>query len=104
MERPRVLKTEMANIDEQIKEAIFNPESIFKHPRNILDTTLPMTKEQKIEALRQWQYDIRDKDTAESENMGIDIKIEEDEDNIESEIVNILIQLNADPNKTRNTC
>lgn len=51
-----------------LKRALVDPASIFKRPQDVLiETTL--TREQKINILRRWEYDMREILVAEEENM-----------------------------------
>jgi hypothetical protein len=45
------------------------PARVFASPQDVLDAE-GLTPEQKIHALRQWEYDAREKEVAEEENMG----------------------------------
>ncbi len=48
--------------------AKLNPSAVFKHPRDVVaESTL--TQEQKVAVLRQWEYDAREMEVAEEENM-----------------------------------
>lgn len=49
-------------------EAKLNPSAVFKHPADVVaEPTL--TPEQKVAVLRQWEYDAREMEVAEEENM-----------------------------------
>lgn len=50
------------------EEALSNPASVFASPKNVLESDL--AREQKIRVLRQWEYDEREREVAEEENMG----------------------------------
>ncbi len=51
-----------------IKEALLNPASAFKHPKEVLDCG-DLSREQKIEMLRRWEYDVRELQVADEEGM-----------------------------------
>jgi hypothetical protein len=64
----------MANIDKKtIQAAIYNPGRFFKSPRDVLRKDLPLaealSKEQKIELLERWVYDVKERAVAVDENM-----------------------------------
>jgi hypothetical protein len=48
--------------------ALTDPASTFTSPKNVL-LNHELSKEQKIEVLRRWDYDMRDIEVAEEENM-----------------------------------
>jgi len=51
-----------------IRQALLDPTSVFSRPEDILrERTL--TREEKIELLRRWEYDARDLEVAAEENM-----------------------------------
>jgi len=52
-----------------IKKAMLNPTSEFTHPEEVL-AEQSLTHEQKIQILRRWEYDARELEVAEEENMG----------------------------------
>jgi hypothetical protein len=52
-----------------IEKAILNPGSEFTHPDEILSEQT-LTHELKIKILRRWEYDARELEVAEEENMG----------------------------------
>jgi len=52
-----------------IEKAILNPGSEFKHPDEILSEQ-SLSRELKIKILRRWEYDARELEVAEEENMG----------------------------------
>lgn len=50
------------------QRALYDPKSAFEYPKDVLaDDTL--TKEQKLKVLQQWEYDARELQVAEEENM-----------------------------------
>lgn len=51
------------------QKSIKNPGSVFKNPQDVLKKN-DLTREQKIEILRRWEYDAREQEVAEEENMG----------------------------------
>lgn len=52
-----------------IEKAILNPGSEFTCPEDVLKQQT-ITREQKIKILRRWEYDARELEVAEEENMG----------------------------------
>lgn len=52
-----------------IEKALLTPEAVFTNPNAVLDQK-KLTREQKIRILRRWEYDARDLEVAEEENMG----------------------------------
>ena len=52
-----------------IERAMLNPGSQFSCPADILCEQV-LTREQKIKILRRWEYDARELEVAEEENMG----------------------------------
>jgi hypothetical protein len=52
-----------------IDKAVLNPGSMFARPADVCDEQA-LTREQKILILRRWEYDARDLEVAEEENMG----------------------------------
>lgn len=53
---------------DKYKRALHDATSVYKHPKEVV-TDETLTREQKIQILRQWEYDIRDMQVAEEENM-----------------------------------
>ena len=51
-----------------IEQAMLDPTSMFSYPDDICKDS-SLTKEQKIKLLRQWEYDARELEVAEEENM-----------------------------------
>jgi len=51
-----------------IEKALFNPTSVFKSPQEVISIK-ELSREQKIKILRQWEYDARELQVAEEENM-----------------------------------
>lgn len=49
-------------------EVKLDPSAAFQRPADVLAES-SLTREQKIEVLRQWEYDAREMDVAEEENM-----------------------------------
>lgn len=69
-----MLKDEsQADQDEEITKAIYNPGSVFKNPKDILDETQAIVQKlstkQKIELLKRWAFDEQEREKAEEENM-----------------------------------
>lgn len=52
-----------------IKQALLNPASVFKTPDEVVNSP-EISHEQKIKILRRWEYDAREMEVAEEENMG----------------------------------
>ena len=52
-----------------LEKAMLNPRSEFSHPEEVLNQQT-ITREQKIKILRRWEYDARELEVAEEENMG----------------------------------
>jgi len=51
-----------------IRQALLDPTQVFNHPADVLrEQTL--TREEKIKILRRWEYDARDLEVADEENM-----------------------------------
>jgi hypothetical protein len=42
-----------------VEKALLNPAAIFKSPQQVIDTK-DLSREQKIEVLRRWEYDVRE--------------------------------------------
>jgi hypothetical protein len=51
-----------------IEKALLNPSSVFNTPEEVLEAE-DISKDQKIEILRRWEYDARQLQVAEEENM-----------------------------------
>ena len=51
-----------------IKRALLDPTAIFRTPQEVLDVQ-DLSRKQKIEILRRWEYDVRELQVAEEENM-----------------------------------
>ncbi len=51
-----------------LEKAMLDPASVFTHPEDVFDDP-SLSREQKIEILRRWEYDARDLEVAEEENM-----------------------------------
>ena len=52
-----------------IEQAMLDPTSVFACPDNVCDEQ-SLTRDQKIKILRRWEYDARELEVAEEENMG----------------------------------
>jgi len=52
-----------------IEEAILVPTNFFRTPQDVIGTD-DLTPDQKIRILRSWEYDARELEVAEEENMG----------------------------------
>jgi hypothetical protein len=51
-----------------VKEALLNPAAMFQKPQDIANS-VELSKEQKIEILRRWEYDVRELQVADEEGM-----------------------------------
>ena len=51
-----------------VEKSILNPAATFKKPQEVLDSQ-DLSREQKIEVLRRWEYDLRELQVAEEEGM-----------------------------------
>lgn len=51
-----------------IDQALLDPTSVFRSPEDVLKVK-DLTREQKIEILRRWEYDARELEVAADENM-----------------------------------
>ena len=72
-----------------IRKALLDPSSIYNAPKDVLkDKTI--TREQKIEILRRWEYDAIELQVAEEENM------QGNNANILDDILRALKELNAE--------
>ncbi len=52
-----------------IDKAMLDPTAVFRTPEEVL-LREDMTREQKVEVLRRWEYDAQNLEVAEEENMG----------------------------------
>ena len=52
----------------KFQQALQDPTSVFDRPEEVFDDSL-LSKEQKIKILRRWEYDARELEVAEEENM-----------------------------------
>ena len=52
-----------------LEKAMLNPTSVFTRPNDVL-AEQTLTREQKIRVLRRWEYDARELEVADEENMG----------------------------------
>ncbi len=50
------------------EKAMLNPTSVYRLPMEVVNDRM-LTKEQKIKVLQQWEYDAKELQTAEEENM-----------------------------------
>jgi len=51
-----------------VKKALINPSAVFKRPEDVIDSN-ELTREQKIEILKRWEYDARELQVADEESM-----------------------------------
>ncbi|QLH44017.1 MAG: hypothetical protein HWD59_05260 [Coxiellaceae bacterium] len=51
-----------------LKQALLDPASLFKSPNAVVESK-DLSHEQKIQVLRRWEYDARELQVAEEENM-----------------------------------
>lgn len=54
---------------EEFDIALHDPSCVFAHPKEVLAHE-DFSREQKIQILRSWEYDMRELEVAEEENMG----------------------------------
>ena len=52
-----------------INQALLDPSSVFFKPRDVLGCD-ELSKKQKVEILKRWEYDARELEVADEENMG----------------------------------
>ena len=72
--------------------AKFDPASIYKKPKDILNDD-SLSRQEKIDILKRWAYDEREKSVADEENM---LCVGSDINNRLDEILNSLIKLGVD--------
>jgi hypothetical protein len=51
-----------------VKKALLDPSAVFKRPEHVIESK-DLTREQKIEILQRWEYDIRQLQVADEESM-----------------------------------
>jgi hypothetical protein len=51
-----------------VKKALLNPSAVFKQPEEIVQSQ-DLTRDQKVEVLSRWEYDIRQLQVADEESM-----------------------------------
>jgi hypothetical protein len=51
-----------------VKKALNDPSAVFKNPQDVIETG-DLSREQKIEILRRWEYDVRELQVADEEGM-----------------------------------
>ncbi|MGI9535119.1 MAG: hypothetical protein ACR2NW_09220, partial [Thermodesulfobacteriota bacterium] len=73
----------------EIKRALLDPSSVFKSPGEVIKDK-DLTRDQKIEILRRWEYDAIELQVAEEENM------QGQNGKILDEILNALREIKAD--------
>ncbi len=74
-----------------LRKARLDPTAVFRGPEDVLQRT-ELTREQKIEILRRWEYDALELQVAEEENMG-----SEQPSDILDRVLRALRALNAGP-------
>jgi hypothetical protein len=52
----------------EVKKALLNPTAVFKRPEEVVKSD-ELTRDQKIEILNRWEYDIRQLQVADEESM-----------------------------------
>ncbi len=77
-----------------LKQAMLDPTSVFAKPDDVLQEQ-SLTREQKIKILRRWEYDARELQVADEENMGGGPPDALDE------VLNVLRQLDAESDKAQ---
>ncbi|MBD3773129.1 MAG: hypothetical protein IE921_06065 [Rhodobacteraceae bacterium] len=60
--------------EEKIKTALVDPSAVFEHPVDVV-TALGITDAVKIEILRRWEYDVREEEVAQGENMAGELPV-----------------------------
>jgi hypothetical protein len=55
-----------------VEKALTDPSIIFKKPQDVIENT-DLSREQKIEILRRWEYDARNLQVADEEGMSPDV-------------------------------
>ena len=53
---------------QEFEKALLNPAMVFKTPEEVVDSG-DLSREQKIEILRRWEYDLRELQVADEESM-----------------------------------
>ena len=66
--RPQSFEETEENADIDLANALRDPGSVFSSPEDVLENAA-LSKQQKIEVLRQWEYDARELGVAEEEGM-----------------------------------
>jgi hypothetical protein len=56
------------NMITKFEKALLDPTSVYRYPMEVVHDRM-LTKEQKIKILTQWEYDAKELQTAEEENM-----------------------------------
>ncbi|HEY5543451.1 MAG TPA: hypothetical protein VIM04_09390 [Candidatus Binatia bacterium] len=51
-----------------VKKALLDPSAVFREPDEVVESKL-LNREQKIEILRRWEYDVRELQVADEESM-----------------------------------
>jgi hypothetical protein len=51
-----------------VKKALLDPSAVFREPDEVVESKL-LKREQKIEILRRWEYDVRELQVADEESM-----------------------------------
>lgn len=51
-----------------IEKALLNPAIVFKNPQEVVESN-DLSRQQKIEVLRRWEYDLRELQVADEESM-----------------------------------
>ena len=63
-----VLSRNLKETMKDIEKALLNPAMVFKSPQEVVDSG-DLSREQKIEILRRWEYDLRELQVADEESM-----------------------------------
>ncbi len=74
-----------------LRKAMLDPTAVFRGPEDVLQRA-ELTRDQKIEILRRWEYDALELQVAEEENMG-----SEQPSDILDRVLHALRALNAGP-------
>ena len=76
--------------EEEIMAALLDPSIVFACPRDVV-AVLGISDAQKVEILRRWEYDVREEEVAQEENMSGNLPI------TLSHVLDALNQLGANP-------
>jgi hypothetical protein len=83
----------------KFEQALLNPTSIYQLPVEVVQDN-SLTREQKIQILHRWEYDARELQIAEEENMP---ELAEEKGSMLSRVLDALYSLDAGPNHSSHT-